>query len=119
MRCTTGPLFIDGLDDQWQEGVSLEWEGQAGEVSLDDLRSFDDEAELLAAYDATTQPAGQHQHDTRRATTTNLLVQRIPDAILRLRNPVADESLKKRPQTTTFPPLASPAPITQLHQYVE
>ena len=82
-------LFIDGLDDQWQEGVSSEWEGQAGEVSLDNLRSFDDDAELLAAYDATTQPAGQHQRDTRRATTTNLLVQRIPDAIMRLRNPVA------------------------------
>jgi hypothetical protein len=75
-------LFIDGLDDQWQEGVSSEWEGQAGEVSLDNLRSFDDDAELLAAYDATTQPAGQHQRDTRRATTTNLLVQRIPDAIM-------------------------------------
>ena len=40
-------LFVDGLDDRWEDGTPSDWEGELGEVRQDDLRSYDEEAELL------------------------------------------------------------------------
>ena len=69
-------LFVDGLDDCWEDGIASDWEGELGEVRQDDLRSYDEDEES-DVEDETL----QQQHFVQ-------LPAELPDALYRLNNPV-------------------------------
>ena len=84
-------LFIDGLDDRWEEGLPSDWEGEMGEVQLDDMRSHDEDAELLVYEDEQVQQEVVEQPLIERlpARRRTAVVNEVPDALFRLNNPVA------------------------------
>jgi hypothetical protein len=94
-------LFVDGLDDRWEDGTPSDWEGELGEVRQDDLRSYDEEAELLVYNNEE-----ERQHE-------------MPDAIYRLNNPVARRGYGGLDNDDIMVPAATTGPTTTVAVLVQ
>ena len=87
-------LTIDGLDKQWENGVTSDWEGAIGEIANNDDNDNDetpadvvDNTATTTVFDRTSMGLGEEREE-------------LPNAIQRLQNPVArrdgmaDESME-------------------------